>query len=86
MTLGGALLVAICAFAAMIGSAAYAGRRFSRFAQVPAHFNFVGRATRLAPRRFVIWSTTGILAGVIAMIASFRSYCRRDMLTAIRTP
>jgi len=50
------LFAGICAIGLVL-SGLWAQTRFSRFEQLPAHFDVRGRATRLAPQRFVIWLT-----------------------------
>ncbi len=68
MVSGSAHIGAAVAVMVLIASALWAELRFSRHAKLPAHFNFAGRATRFAPRSFVIWLTPAIFVALIGLL------------------
>lgn len=49
------LLISLPFVAVLLASGVWAGRRFARFDLLPAHFDFRGRVTRMAPRRTMVW-------------------------------
>ena len=49
------LLVTLPFVAALLLSGLWAGRRFSHHRELPGHFDFAGRPTRMAPRGVMVW-------------------------------
>ena len=68
----------------LLASGEWAERRFARFDELPGHFDFRGRASRMTPRRTMVWLLpvtfsimlvilailTGLMAGAEAKPAS----------------
>ncbi|GAA4051275.1 DUF1648 domain-containing protein [Parerythrobacter jejuensis] len=63
-----ALAVMLLAILALCGSALWTDRHYQRFDQIPAHYDFRGKATRLAPRTTMAWLLPGIM---VAMLLGF---------------
>ncbi|MFA9201719.1 MAG: hypothetical protein ACEQR8_11170 [Cypionkella sp.] len=73
------LLVALPFVALLLWSGSFASRRFGRFAELPAHFDWAGRATRMAPRRTMAWILPVVFAITLLGIAVLVSALPREM-------
>ena len=51
----GELALTLLTVAILLASGAWTERRFRRFDQLPAHYDFSGKATRYSPRRTMAW-------------------------------
>ena len=75
MISAGALVFAGLTFGFLVASAIWGSKRFRHYREVPAHFDIRGRATRTAPREYVIWSITAVFAalilGIVALVSIF---------------
>ncbi|MDC0886561.1 DUF1648 domain-containing protein [Altererythrobacter sp.] len=60
-----ALVVMVAAILFLCGSAIWTDQRYSRFDQIPAHYDFRGRATRFAPRTFMAWLVPALLSFIL---------------------
>ncbi|MEL6530323.1 MAG: DUF1648 domain-containing protein [Pseudomonadota bacterium] len=67
MAMSAALVVAAVAICLLVLSGLWAERRFRRFDQLPAHFDFAGRATRMASRSFVVWLAPSIFIAILGL-------------------
>ncbi|MEQ8412448.1 MAG: hypothetical protein RIC51_00655 [Erythrobacter sp.] len=77
---GGALTLAAAAIGLLLLSGLWVEWRYRGFARLPVHFDGSGRATRLAPRRVVIWSTPTIFVGLNGFIVFLVQTLPRDDL------
>ena len=74
--------------AVLLASGAWAARRFAAFEQLPGHFDFKGRASRLTPRNVMVWMLPGLFSVMLsvsaaAMAAIPRAYQNGDPSTGI---
>ena len=58
---------------ALVWSGFWANKRFADFDQLPGHFDFAGRATRLSPRRTMVWLLP-IMFSVMMVVMSAAPY------------
>ena len=52
----------------LLGSGLWADRRFARFDELPAHYDFKGRPTRFASRQTMVWLIPGVLVRVLGAV------------------
>ncbi|TWJ09372.1 hypothetical protein [Altererythrobacter ishigakiensis] len=74
--MGGWLPLAITAGTVilLILSGAWANRRFADFEQLPGHYDFAGRGSRMTPRRTMVWLLPmmfSVMIGVYGAMAVF---------------
>ena len=62
------LLISLPFVGVLLASGAWASRRFARFEQLPGHFDFRGRATRMAPRRVMVWMLPILFSAMLVFI------------------
>ena len=55
--------------AILLASGVWASRRFARFEELPGHFDFRGRMTRMAPRRTMVWMLPVLFSVVLVVLA-----------------
>lgn len=55
--------------ASLLASGVWADRHFDRFEKLPAHFDISGKATRLAPRRTMVWLLPTLFSAILVFTA-----------------
>ncbi|KEO88021.1 hypothetical protein EH30_01205 [Erythrobacter sp. JL475] len=51
----GTVAIVVIAIVLLLLSGVWTDRTYSRFSELPGHYDFRGRATRMAPRRTMAW-------------------------------
>ncbi len=67
--MSGALVVAlgVPTILLLLLSGLWADRRFAKFDELPAHYDFKGRPTRFASRRLMVWLTPFVFVSGLAI-------------------
>lgn len=63
------LFVSLPFVAILLASGVWASRRFARFDELPGHFDFRGRVTRIAPRRTMVWMLPVLFSALLVFLA-----------------
>lgn len=63
------LFVSLPFVAILLASGVWASRRFARFDELPGHFDFRGRVTRMAPRRTMVWMLPVLFSVLLVFLA-----------------
>lgn len=63
------LFVSLPFVAILLASGVWASRRFARFDELPGHFDFRGRVTRMAPRRTMVWMLPVLFSALLVFLA-----------------
>lgn len=63
------LFVSLPFVAILLASGVWASRRFARFDELPGHFDFRGRVTRMAPRRTIVWMLPVLFSVLLVFLA-----------------
>lgn len=65
------LLISLPFVAVLLASGVWASRRFAKFDELPAHFDFHGRVTRMAPRRTMVWMLPVLFSITLVVLVLF---------------
>ena len=63
------LAAALSFICMLIGSGVWASRRYARFDQLPGHYDFGGRPTRMQSRRLMVWMLPVLFSLTLAAIS-----------------
>lgn len=65
----GTMAVVVIAIVMLLGSGFWTDRTYRRFDELPGHYDFKGRPTRMAPRRVMAWLTPVVFSLMLAVMA-----------------
>ncbi len=62
----------------LLASGVWAHRRFARFEELPGHYDFRGKPTRMAPRSVMVWMLPILFSATLLVIALATSLLPAD--------
>lgn len=75
----GTLVVVGIAVAILLWTGRWTDQRYRRFDQLPVHYDFRGRPTRMAPRRTMAWLLPIVFSVMLSVIAVGAAILPREM-------
>ena len=64
---------------ALLASGIWASRRYARFDQLPGHYDFTGRPTRMTSRRVMVWMLPVLFSVSLIGLALFTAVLPQEM-------
>lgn len=79
MAIWSAISLALPFIAVLLASGAWASRRFAAFDELPGHFDFKGRASRLTPRKVMVWLLPATFSVMLLVISGAMGAIPREL-------
>ena len=74
-----AMAVAFPFVVLLLGSGIWASRRFARFEELPGHFDFKGRASRMTPRAVMVWMLPAVFSIMLIVVSGAMAAIPKDI-------